>query len=68
MYRNVILTVIAACLLWICARDLVPSKQAEARQAFKPLPAPVRVHVASCDRNALKGAGPLNVITEPRFR
>jgi hypothetical protein len=30
MYRNIVLTVIAACLLWICARDVVPWSSAHA--------------------------------------
>jgi len=55
MYRNVVLTVIAVCLLWICARDVAPWLDAGAAQpALKGTKAePVPVVIQSDDRSPL---------------
>ena len=45
MYRNIVLTIIAVCLVWICARDVAPWRSAEAlpgeklpRREGRPVP------------------------------
>jgi len=56
MYRNVMLTIIAACLLWICARDMAPWRSAQALPGeLSPVepgrPVPVTIQVD--ERNGL---------------
>jgi hypothetical protein len=57
MYRNVMLTIIAACLLWLCARDVAPWRSAQAlpgelapTEAGKPIPVTIQ---GMDDRNGL---------------
>jgi hypothetical protein len=56
MYRNIVLTVIAVCLVWICARDLSPWRTAQAlpgelapTEPGKPVPVTIQVD----ERNGL---------------
>lgn len=51
MYRNIVLTVIAICLVWICARDLAPWRHAGAAALPRGQQEPVRVVVQADERN-----------------
>ena len=68
MYRNIVLTIIAVCLMWICARDVAPWRSVEAlpgdkpaRSAARPMPViiqgmagkPLPVAVQASSRNPI---------------
>ncbi len=72
MYRNIVLTIIAVCLVYICARDLAPWQPARAGErglipkADKPVPVKIEVD----ERNPLpvsmdlSRAGRISVVVE----
>ena len=56
MYTKSVLTVIAACLVWLCIKDvdLIPATYAQDEAAAAAARAPIKVEVVNIDKSPVK--------------